>query len=183
MINKKTGVAFLMLLMLIGFNCTKPIDLNQVNDLVLEPVIESSLIFYKATANDFFLGGNEETTVEDFIEIDFFNNSFVQDNLIKTEFVFNIENSINRAYQLHVDFLDARGQLLEGFTVNTDASATNEILKTTHTEVFEGEVLQRIKRTRILVFTLVMLPGEAINENTAGEISVQSKGIFSLNIN
>lgn len=183
MIKSKTVITFTGLLLLISFSCTKPIDFNQANDLVLEPVLESSLIFYKAKATDFFIGGKEETNAEDFVEIDLFNNSFVQDNLLKVEFIFEIENSINRAYQLQVSFLDASGQLLERFVINTDASATNEILKTTHTEVFEGESLQRIQLSRILVFTLVMLPGEAVNENTPGEIKVQSKGVFSLNIN
>ncbi|PQV45707.1 hypothetical protein CLV33_11251 [Jejuia pallidilutea] len=181
--NKIVITTFLGVLLLNYFSCTKPVDFNQANTLVLEPVVESSLIFYEASAKDFFLGGSEESVAEDFIEIDFFNNSFVQDNLVKAEFVFNIENSINRGYQLHISFLDNANQLLERFTVNTSASANNNIIKTTHTEVFEGETLQRIKRSRILVFTLVMLPGEAINADTPGEISVQSKGIFSLNIN
>ncbi|GAL71643.1 hypothetical protein [Jejuia pallidilutea] len=129
MINKKIKTTGLFLFLLIGFSCTKPVDINQIRDLVLQPVVESSLIFYKASAKDFFIGGIEQNTAEDFIEIDFFNNSFVQDNLIKAAFVFNVENSINRGYQLRVSFLDASGQLLERFTVNTNASLITPLLK------------------------------------------------------
>ncbi len=164
------------------FNCTKPVDFEQLDDLTLEPVVESSLIFYDASAQEFFVGGTEQITAEDFVEIDFFNNGFIQDNLIKVEFVFNIENSINRPYSLQIRFLDSAGQSLESFTINTEASANNQTIKNTHIEVFEDESLEHIKRSRIMVFTLEMLPGEAIDENTLGRISLQSKGVFYLRV-
>lgn len=177
----KKYLGFLVLLLLLH-NCTKPIDFNQVDDLVLQPVVESSLIFYTARAEDFFVGGSEQNTAEDFVEVDFFSGSFIQESLVKVEFVFDIENSINRPYQLRLRFLDVNGQLLESFTVDTAASPTNQTIATTHTEVFEGASLERIKQTGIIEFTLVMQPGEPINQNTPGEISVKSKGVFSLNI-
>ncbi|MBB1489923.1 hypothetical protein H4O21_25300, partial [Oceanospirillum sp. D5] len=58
----------------------------------------------------------------------------------------------------------------------------NEVIASTHMEVFEGDALERLKQSRIIAFTLVMQPGEAINQDTPGEISVKSKGVFSLNI-
>lgn len=168
--------------LLLMFNCTRPVDFNQADDLVLEPVLESSLVFYTASAEDFFVGGSEQSTAEDFAEIDFFNNSFIQDHLIKVEFVFQIENSINRAYRLSVSFLDTNGQILETFDVNTEASSNNQVIPSEHIETFEDVSLQRVKQTRVLVFSLTMLPGTPINENTPGVISVKSKGILFLNI-
>lgn len=170
------------ILLFLMFNCSKAVDFNQADDLVLEPIVESSLVFYKASAEDFFIGGSEQVTAEDFAEIDFFNNSFIQDNLIKVEFVFQVENSINRAYRLSVSFLDGNGQILETFDVNTAASPNNQVIPSEHIETFEGAALQRVKQARLLVFRLTMLPGTPINENTPGEISVKSKGILFLNI-
>ncbi|TBN01357.1 hypothetical protein EYD45_13200 [Hyunsoonleella flava] len=182
MMVTRTKYLYLALVTLLVCGCTKPIDFDQANDLVLQPVIESSLIFYSASASDFFVGGSEQSTAEDFVEIDLFGGSFIQDNLVRVEFVFEIENSINRAYQLRLNFLDENNQLLESFNVNTDASPNNEVIASTHMEVFEGDALERLKQSRIIAFTLVMQPGEAINQDTPGEISVKSKGVFSLNI-
>jgi len=179
----KRRIKYLSLGLLLFFACTKPIDFNQVENLVLEPVVESSLIFYTASASDFFVGGSEQSTAEDFAEIDVFNNSFVQNNLIKVDFVFNVENSINREYSLTVSFLDGNEQILETFNVNTEASPNNLVIATQHVETFEGASLQRIKEARALVFRLTMQPGTPINQSTPGEISVKSKGILSLNIN
>ncbi|GGD29552.1 hypothetical protein GCM10011368_34420 [Hyunsoonleella pacifica] len=172
----------LILIVLLLHNCTKPVDFDQASDLVIQPVIESSLIFYTASVGDFFIGGNEEAEADDFVEIDLFNGSFVQDNLVKIEFVFEIENSINRAYELRLEFFDSNDESKGQFNVNTEASPNNQNLISTHTEVFEGDALERIKQSSIIVFTLVMQAGEAINQNSPGEISVQSKGVFHFNI-
>lgn len=182
MIATRIKYLYLVFITLLIYNCTKPIDFDQASDLVLQPVVESSLIFYSAKAEDFFIGGSEQSTAEDFVEIDLFNGSFIQDNLVKVEFVFEIENSINRSYQLRLNFFDENGQSLVSFNVDTEASPNNQVIPSTHTEVFEGDALERLKQSKLLEFTLVMLPGEAINQNTPGEISVKSKGVFSLNI-
>lgn len=182
MIKPKFLNIHVLVMLLLLCNCTKPVDFNQVDDLVITPVVESSLIFYTAKAEDFFIGGSEQSTAEDFVEIDLFNGSFIQENLVKVEFVFEIENSINRAYQLRLRFLDVNGQVLESFNVNTAASPNNQTIATVHTEVFEGISLERLKQSRILEFTLVMQPGEPISQDTPGEINVKSKGVFSLNI-
>lgn len=180
----KTKIKYLCLIVMVFLvhNCTKPVDFDQASDLVIQPVLESSLIFYKASVGDFFIGGNEEAEADDFVEIDLFNGSFVQDNLVKIEFVFEIENSINRAYELRINFFDDTDQALEGFTINTEASPNNENLMSMHTEVFEGEALERIKQSSILAFTLVMLDGDAINQNSPGEISLKSKAVMHFNI-
>ncbi|MEW4922993.1 hypothetical protein [Algibacter sp. 2305UL17-15] len=164
------------------FGCAKPVDFNQLDDLTLLPVMETSIIFYNATAGDFFVGGQEENVAQDFVFIDVFNNGFVQDNLVRAEFVFETKNSINRAYSLQLDFLDVGGALLESFSINSPASPNNEVVASEHSEVFEGATLANIKQSRILVFTLEMLPGAPINQNSPGEIDLKSKGIFHLSL-
>jgi len=178
--NKYVGYVIAMLVL---FNCTKPIDFNQADALVLEPIVESSLIFYNASAADFFVGGSEQSTVEDFAEIDFFGNGFFQDSLEKIDFVFQVENSINRGYRLRVTFLDDNGQLLETFDIVTEASPNNQVIATEHIITFEGDALDSIKQTQIAEFSLTMLAGVPINENTPGEIDVKSKAVLFLNIN
>lgn len=162
--------------------CTKPVDFNQAKDLMLDPVIESSLIFYNAKAGDFFIGGSEENTVSDFAEIGIFSDGFVRDNLIKAEFVFETKNSINRPYELTVNFEDNSNNILETFTIETPAAVNNELIENVHIETFEGNSLNNLKQSQILRFTLRMLSGEEISEGSLGEIDLKSKGVFYLNL-
>ncbi len=174
--------AFLSSFLLLIASCTEPVDFNQAEDLILEPVIESSIIFYKATAGDFFTGGTEVNTASDFTEIDIFSGSFINDNLIKVEFVFETKNSINRPYVLRVDFEDGANNILETLTIETEASPDNQVIENTFTRTFEGSSLNNIKQSQFLRFTLTMLPGEAITPDSPGEIDVKSKGVFYFNV-
>lgn len=162
-------------------SCTKEIDFNQVNDIEISPILETSLIFFDATAPDFFIGGSELSVVQDFVLIDVFNSTFINDNLIKTEFVLETINSINRGYSLRIDFLDNSNQLQHSFTTTAPASPSNSDVFSSHTEVFEGASLVALKQTSQLVFTLIMLPGPPINDATLGRIHLESKNVFYFN--
>ena len=96
----------LLAISLMFFACTKDVDFNQINDLELNPVIESSLIFFDEPANRFLENGNEVLITQDFIIIDIFNNEFVVDNLVKVDLVFETENSINQRFDLQIALFD-----------------------------------------------------------------------------
>lgn len=174
--------AFYVIALLISASCTEPVDFTQGEDLLLTPVVESSIFFFNADAEDFFVGGMEQSEVSESVDIDIFNNRFITNNIIKLELEFEMKNSINRAYELQLDFLDINKNVLDTFTVNTPASPTNEIIFNVQTEVYEEVELRRILRTRSLESTLRMLPGEPITPNTIGEIDVRSKAVLHLSI-
>lgn len=163
-------------------SCAESVDFNQINDLEITPVIESSLIFLDEPAARFLDNGAQLTTIQDHIQVDFFDNSFIIENLVKTEFVFETTNSINRGFRVRVDFLDSNSQSQHAFTFFVTASPNNAEVTSKYTEVFQDETLAALKSTSVLVFTLNMLPGEAINQNSLGRIRLKSKAVFYFNI-
>lgn len=163
-------------------SCTKAIDFNQINDLEINPITSISLFYFDATANDFITGNNEIFSTTDFVQIDVFNDPFINDNLIKAELEFETINSINRAYEVQVDFFDNTNQIRHSFRFLTAASPNNEDLTTQHLEVFEADALESLKQTTTMVFTLTMQPGTAITSLTPGHINLKSKATFFLNI-
>ncbi|WP_299557128.1 hypothetical protein [Seonamhaeicola sp.] len=162
--------------------CTKDVDFNQVDDFEVSPVVESSLIFLNEPANQFYENNAEVTTVQDSVLIDVFEDQFVQDYLVKAAFFFETQNSINRSFQLRVDFLADADVLVHSFDYTVPSSPNNAVLNSNYTEVFEGDDLVSLKATRKLIFTLSLLDGTPINENTPGTINMKSKGTFYLNI-
>ena len=182
---RKQLITYTLLLVIINIlclSCTEPVNFNQIDDFEISPVIESSLIFLDEPAHRFSNNDNELNTIQDFVQVDFFNNNFIVENLIKAEFVFETTNSINRAFQVQVDFLDSNDQIQHTFTFFTAASPNNTNVVSNYTEVFQDNSLTALKNTSKLVFTLNMLPGMAINQNTIGRISVKSKAVFYFNI-
>lgn len=175
--------AFIALALSLNFNsCTKDIDFDQADDLEISPVLESSLIFFDEPANKFLNGSEEITNIEDFVTVEFFNGEFIVENLTRADFVLETTNSINRNFEVQVDFFDELEQLQHTFTFSGIASPSNSDIISEHIEVFENDKLTALKQTVKLVFTLRMLQGNAINQNTPGRISLKSKAIFYFNI-
>ncbi len=183
MADKKINLWLFCIISMMLLGCTKPIDLDQAKDLSLTPVVESSLFFYKGKAGEFFIGGSGAVLETSTVNIAVFDDAFVQDNLVKAEFLFETTNTINRAYSLQVDFLDGLGAIVHSIAIETPASPRGEELLSTHTELFEGNNIQNLKSAKQLEFTLTMLPGIPINEGTFGEINLKSSGTFYLEIN
>lgn len=179
---KYTIIAYLSGIAMLCYNCTEPVDFSQSEDLELFPVVETSLVFFEAPAPEFITQNNEDFSVSDFIEISFFNDEFVEESLIKADFVFDIENSINRAFRLDITFVDEEGTALEVFIVEVPASPNNQNRITNFVQTYEGEALERVKQSTSLEFDLMLLGGETIEEDAPGRIDVKSSAIFSLMI-
>jgi hypothetical protein len=182
---RKRLITYLSLIVLANsfcLSCFKPVDFDQINDFKINPVVESSLIYLDEPAASFLDNGEQVTTIQDYVQVEFFNNDFVVENLEKAEFVFEITNSINRNFHVKVDFFDSNSQRQHTFTIFVAASSNNVNVVSNYTEVFEDVSLEALKSTSVLVFTLNMLPGAAINQNTLGSISLKSKAVFYLNI-
>ncbi|CAH8291946.1 hypothetical protein EV196_10721 [Mariniflexile fucanivorans] len=163
-------------------SCSKPVDFDQVNDLEITPVMESSLVYLNQPATSFLNDGNQISTVQDYVQVQFFNSDFIVDNLVKAEFVFETTNSINSGFQVKVDFLDVNSQLQHSFSFLVEASTNNLNTTSNFTEVFQDNTLLALKNTSMLVFTLKMLSGTPVTQNTVGYVSLKSKGVFYFNI-
>lgn len=160
------------------FACTKGVDFNQINDLEITPAIESSLVFFDEPASRFLDNGNEILIIQDFIIVSLFDNKFIVDNLVKTDLVFETENSINREFDLQIDFFDNLGQSQHSFLITQEPLSNLNF-----TEVFEDDTLDALKNTTVIIFTLRLSPGSPpINETTPGRIKLKSKAIFYFNI-
>lgn len=180
--NKFKLILLILPLYLVCISCTKEIDLNQADDLEINPITTISLFHFDAPANNFIIGNSNAFSDGDFVQIDIFNNSFIDNNLVRAELEFETINSINRDYEVQIDFLDDSNEIRHTFTFSAEASPNNENITTRHIEVFEDTELSNLKQTSNLAFTLTMLPGEPVNSSTPGNISLKSKATFFLNI-
>lgn len=178
--QKLKYIFVLAFVQLLSLSCAKDIDFDQANSFKVSPVIETSFIFIDESANQ-FLDNGSIVVFEDFVLVDFFNNKFIVEDLIKAELVFEIANSIHRVFQLQIDFLDALDQTQHSFMFEGKSSVDNGDVVSNHTETFVGRELVALKATRKMVFTLRVLPGSVFNQSTLGNVRLKSKAIFSFN--
>lgn len=169
-LNRVVG---LLILLLFSFSCASDLDYDQANDLKLEPIFVANLVYFDVPANEFVTNGVEQSVIFDTPTVDVFNDDFFRDNLKKVEFFFEMENTINRAYSVDLVFLDNNNQRVHAtnFSVPAYTSAENKVTKN---EIFENAQLDLLKRTTKIVFTLTMLPGATLNENSSGRLKLRS---------
>ncbi|WP_111682095.1 hypothetical protein [Winogradskyella tangerina] len=187
MLNSKLNyIVCFFILILTCTSCVKDVDFNQAENLTLTPIVAASVVYTDVEASRFSENGTEIETVRDSIaNIEIFTEQFVIDNLVRTDLVFEVTNSIDRSFELDVEFLDESDTLLDVFTFEAlPSNGSNEVI-TMVTEVYENERLEALKQTTKLVITLRLLPssdGSTLNENSTGRIILKSKGLFYLNL-
>lgn len=182
----RVNVLILFVLSLIITSCIKDVDFDQAENFVISPVVVSSFIFIEEPANRFVDNGIEITTIRDSIKnIEILSDQFVADNLIKAEFLFETTNSVNRAFQVQVEFFNDAFELQEISSFTVLQSPLNEEIISESTKTFEGNSLEALKATSQIVITLTLLPssdGSILNENSIGQLRLRSKATFYFDI-
>lgn len=183
--NLTKHAQFLVFSLFLGlfFSCTKELDFDQTKDLTLEPVLTSNFVFFNAPATKFSINNTEINTVKDSVIIDFFRSDIVVNRVVKLEFVTEVTNSIDRSFNVQVDFFDANDLIRHSFAVTALGSSANLDVITTHTEVFENQSLDNLKAThKIVITTQALSGGVPLNDSTPGRIHLKSKGILYFEI-
>ncbi len=168
-LNKILG----LLLLLVSFSCSSDLDFNQANDIKLEPVFVSNLAYFEVPANEFITNGIEQSVFFDAPTVTLFNDSFFKDNLVRSDFFFEINNTINRAYTIDVTLLNNTNAPL--YTMHFPIPAYSGIENiVTKTEIFENTKLDLLKNTTKIAFVLRMFPGPILSESSLGSIKLRS---------
>ena len=161
-------------------SCSSDLDFNQGNDLVLEPIIVTNLAAFDMPAHQFVTGGIEQSQFMDVPNYDLFKDTFFKDTLLKVEFFFEINNTINRDYIIDLFLLDANDGILYSISIPVPAYTGVQKL-VTRTELFESN-LSVLTRTRKMAFTITMFPGPPLSESSLGSLKLRSSatGYFSI---
>ena len=100
-------ILLLIVSVMISFSCVKDTNFDQTDPLVLTPIVEVNLIEIQETAvaflDDF---GVEVLNISDLIVFDVFSSDFVDENLLKAELVYEVTNTLNKAFEFKMEFYD-----------------------------------------------------------------------------
>lgn len=166
----------IFILSILSLSCSSDLDFNQVNDLKLEPVIIANLASFDIPANEFVTNGIEQTVSGDLLNFDIFQDTYFNDSLTRTDFFFEINNTINRAYRINLIFLDANNSPLYSIPFDVPANTVGITKK----EIFENTKLDILKSTTKITFVITMLPGSGLDENSLGSLKLRSSATIYL---
>lgn len=174
--NKILGI---FILSVFSLSCSSDLDFDQVNDLMLEPVVVANLATFDVPANEFVIGGIEQNVAGDILNFNVFKEAYFTDSLMRADFFFEIDNTINRAYRVNMYLLDANNSPL--YTIPFDVPAYTGVPNlVTKTEIFENAKLDLLKKTTKIAFVITMYPGPALSESSLGSLKLRSSATVYL---
>lgn len=177
----KNRIFTILCLPLLFISCSSDLDFDQIDDLKLEPVFVGNLVYFDVLANQFVDNGTEQSIAFDAQGFDVFKNKFLKDNVVKSEFNFEITNTINRAFTISLIFLDNNDQQLQTLKFEVPAyTGTTTILK--FNEIFENQRLDLLKQTTQLAFLINLKAGPPLNENSPGSLKLRSSATVYMQI-
>jgi hypothetical protein len=165
---------FLMLaFVLCSFSCSSELDFEQVNDFSAQPIFTTNLAYFEEKAPFFEIAGGGFYAVGYPAKVDFFDTSFIKDNLIQTDLFFRIKNTIARAYDFNITFLDVNDAPIRTINIPVPAYNGTEILRE-RTVSFTAVDIDILKNTKKMVFTIAILPGSPLTASSPGRIEMSS---------
>jgi len=165
----------------VSISCTSNLDFNQANNVTAQPIVVANLASFDVPANEFVNNGIEMNVSGDLQNFDVFRDTFFKDSLIKAEFYFDIDNTINRAYSVDMELLDANSVLL--YLIHIDVPA-NTVAGSpiTQTVVFVDSDLDSLKRTSKIGYKVSMLSGTTLTESSTGSLKLRASATVYLDI-
>jgi hypothetical protein len=154
-------------------SCSSDLDFNQVNDLKLEPVVVTNLASFDVQANQFLVGGVEQTVSGDLMNFDVFKQPFLDQNLNRADFYFEISNTINRGFKVNLILLDANNNPLYTIPFDVPAYTVGQAPVTT-TEIFQNAKLDLLKNTSKIAFVVNLMPGPPLSSSSLGSLKLRS---------
>ncbi len=170
-----------LILVLLSFSCTSNLDFKQVNNLKSTPVFIANFASFDVPANQFLVNGIEIPFAGEVSNFDVFRGNFINNSLNEADFYFEVENTINRSYQINFYFLDINNVPVYSniFMVPAYTGTPNLITKS---EIFHNASLSQLKSTRKLVFTVTMFPGVALTSSSSGRLKLRSSATVYLTL-
>ncbi|NJB37239.1 MULTISPECIES: hypothetical protein [Flavobacteriaceae] len=160
-----------LLVLFLLCSCSEEQDFDQIDDLVLEPTIASSIFYFESNEDTIDLAGVGPFYSQEFT-FEAFNESFIQDNVVEAELTYQLENTTNKALRIIVEFLDEAGNPLDSqpFSLEPHPTTTLETIVNYGPSGKSLDILRNTKSIRI--------NGENQGDSTTGVSGTDPKVIF-----
>lgn len=163
----------IIILSILSISCSSDLDFKQVNDLKREPILVTNLGSFDAPAQLFTSGIPESVVTTNFPIINIFNDLYFKESLVKAEFYFEFNNTIDRAFEIKLIFLNADGIEIDSILFDDVPAYFGVPYLVEKTELFDNADLDILKTATKITFVVKML-GPALPTGSSGSLKLRS---------
>lgn len=163
------------------FSCVRDTDFSQAEEVTLTPIVELNLIHFDLDAGEFYDSVNELPilTLTDTTEIRFLDDTETQESLLRADFLFLFNNSIDRSFSTDFTFISEDGNPTYATSTTVAAGTLAQPEETEFLQVVEGEDLTNLTQANRVVVTVTIPASDASLE---GQLNLKSKTTYYLEI-
>lgn len=158
-------------------SCMKDVDLNQAENIRLNPKVQVDLLIFDVDEAAFVDSSTKElkTVIRDTVRLEFLDDDYIQENLKEVQFSFKYANTFPHAFNSSIYFLSESNNLQHRVDFYLPASLGGSPAITEKIEIIPEERIHEVRRTIKMVVELNAITGD---EPFIGKIHFQSKGLF-----
>lgn len=166
-------IAFLTLLVWCS-SCVQDVDLDQYNEIVLFPEAAIDLIYFTITAEDFTGGSGGDVTASDETRLDFLDDDYIQDGLVRSDFNFRFTNTFQSPITARIRFLSPSNSVQHTIIIPVSSGSTGSPATVDYTEIINEDQIARIRRSIKLSVEVTRHDPVAVE----GTLQLESKGFY-----
>ena len=172
--NNTLHIGLGVVLLLVFFSsCIKDTDFDKADDILLNPFVDLDLIYFNLPANRFFdsVTNTPVLIVKDTTALPFLNDSEVRGNVKRIVFSFEVENSIQREFQLDFEFLNRGNNVVYTSQMTVFSGTIENPTVVEFIDTVEGQDLLNLTKAQRLAVSVAIASS---NQNLSGNINLQS---------
>ena len=134
-------------------SCVKDVDVEQAEDIVIQPVVDLNLVFFNLEGQRFYdLNTNLPIpTIRDTTEIRFLDDQDIAESLRRVEFLTRYANSVPREFTIAYRFLSEQNDTTYTFVDRVPMGMVGDTTAVEFLEVIEGDGVAQLTMANRLV--------------------------------
>ncbi|MDX1762448.1 MAG: hypothetical protein R3218_09865 [Christiangramia sp.] len=163
-----------MTLLLLNYSCFKDVDLDQYEEIVLTPEAAIDLVFFTITNEDFINTSGNESTAVDETRLDFLDDDYIQNNLIRADFNFRFTNTFASPLTATIRFLSPSNTVQHTIVVPVPSGNAGDPSMVDYTETIFEDQISKIRRSIKVSVEITKHDPTALD----GSLQLESKGFY-----
>lgn len=174
-------ICFCFGLLLFFTSCFENTDWDQVDDLVIRPVVELDLVYFDIEASQFYdeATNTPNLVVRDTTGLELIEGSDIRDALIGADFLFKFTNTIPRAFTVRFDFLTEDNVVRYSTGTNVNAGTTDAPVETIYIDNLNNQEIDEVTFSNKVAIAITIPSADA---SLFGNLNLQSKTTYFLEI-
>ncbi|NJY63136.1 hypothetical protein HC174_10250 [Salinimicrobium sp. CDJ15-81-2] len=166
--------AFLILFIMLN-SCVKDVDLDQAEEIVIPPTAAIDLIYFDLTEDQFFVGPGGNLRAVDETRLDFLDDDYIQDGLMRADFNFRFINSFESPFDINILFKSPSNAIRHQIRIEVPAGTVGTPAVIDYTEIIDNSQIDRIRKSIKVSVEVDMQENPAA---TGGSLQLKSKGTY-----